>query len=99
MKKWKTVFQLHSSLAGNSESSKIFCSINKLEEFNDSFSNIGKKLDPEFLTRSAVKVENQSQSLFPNSVSENDVKYAINNCEKKFALIAITLTIFSLKFF
>ena len=86
VKNRKTFFQLYSSSTGNLEPSEIFCSQNKLEEFNEFSSNIGKKLNAEFLTRSALTIENKSQSMFLKSISENDVKYAINNCKNKFSL-------------
>ena len=94
--KKKSFFELYRSLAGNSESSKVFCSQNKLEKFNE-FSNIGKKLNAVFLTRSAVTIENQSQSMFLKSISENDVMYAINNCKNKFSLDCYNLNYFFIK--
>ena len=93
----KLFFQLYSSSTGKSESSENFCSQNKFEEFNEFFSNIGKKVNAEFLTRSALTIENQSQCMFLKSISENDVKYAINNCKNKFSLDCYNLNYFFIK--
>ena len=97
VKNRKTFFQLYSSLTGNSVSCEIFCSQNKVEEFNEFFSNIGKKLNAEFLTRSTPTIENKSQSMFLKSISENDVKYAINNCKNKFSLDCYNFELFFIK--
>ena len=94
MVKNKKNFELYRSLAGKSVSSKVFCSQNKVEEFNEFFSNIGKKMNAEFLTRTTVTIENQSESMFLKSISENDVMYAINNCKNKFSLDCYNLNYF-----
>ena len=56
-----------------------------------------KKLNAEFSTRNAITIENQSQSVFLKSISENDVMYAINNCKNKFSLDCYNLKYFFIK--
>ena len=60
------------------QSSKVVCSQNKVDEFNEFLANIGKKLNAEFLTRSAVTIENQSQSMFLKWISAIDVIISSN---------------------
>ena len=70
---------------------------NGRELITKSGKNIGKKLNAEFLTRNALTIENHSQSMFLKSISENDVKYAFNNCKNKYSLDCHNLNYFFIK--